>query len=174
MSSHNRRILEQVEMNLWGLSLQNSLQVLAEETAPRALPAFPHCPPGCPGQRGREETGWKLPQPSPSCRCWHLLMQQTFHLPGVVGSGEVRVPLPSIRALPWLRVQEGGAHLLHAKRGKEGGNGGGAGGSEAGGSPAQMGGGFRKLVGEAWHGTRWPWEWRLQEGLAPPACGSCV
>lgn len=46
--------------------------------------------------------------------------------------------------------------------------------SEVGGSPAQMGGGFRKLVGEAWHGTRWPWEWWLQEGLPPPACGGCV
>ena len=126
VSSHNRRILEQVEMNLWGLSLQNSLQVLAEETAPCALPAFPHCPPGCPGQRGTEETGWKLPQPSPSRRCWQLLMQQTSHLPGVMGSGKVRVPLPSIRALPWLRVQEGGAHLLHVKRGKEGGRGAGA------------------------------------------------
>ena len=36
-----------------------------------------------------------MPQPPPSRRRWHLLMKQASHLPGVVGSGEVRAPLPS-------------------------------------------------------------------------------
>ena len=27
-------------------------------------PAFLRCPPGCPGQRGREDTGWNAPAPS--------------------------------------------------------------------------------------------------------------
>lgn len=61
-----------------------------------------------------------------------------------------------------------GAHLPHVKhQGKEGGNGRGR---ELGsrGVPAQMGG----LPGSPWgrpgRGDRWPWEWRLQEGL--PAC----
>lgn len=46
--------------------------------------------------------------------------------------------------------------------------------SDVGRPPAQMSGGFRKFVGEAWHGNRWPREWRLQEG--PPAClwGLCL
>lgn len=59
------------------------------------------------------------------------------------------------------------AHLLHMKRGEEGGNGRGAGAWKWEGPRHRWAGGFKKLVGEAWHGNRWPWEWRLQEGPPP-------
>lgn len=108
VSSYSCRILEQVEMNLRGLSLQthsspqgNSLLAphLPEGRAPRPVPGvagLPFCAAHL-GARGRgaERRQGGAPQAPPSCRCWHLLMQRASHLPGVAGSGEVRVPLPS-------------------------------------------------------------------------------
>ena len=124
----------------------------------------------------------------PSHRRCHLLTQQASHLPGVMGNGEVRAPLPSThrgrQALdrkvsagpercPGCVLRRGCPPPTHEarqgrgqwQRGRS---------SDVGRPPAQMSGGFRKFVGEAWHGNRWPREWRLQEG--PPAClwGLCL